>query len=120
MLRPGASFRHTWRNLGRLLGSYVATTIVAAVILAVALWAWVKFVPPASVLGAFFLSQITLFILLIPRFWQRGVVVAYYLKNMVEPIAVQPFTPVAVVSRAVNEPIPAPLIPPRPPEATGS
>lgn len=116
----GAGFRHTWRNLGRLLGSYVATTIVAAVILAVALWAWVKFVPPASVLGAFFLTQFTLFILLIPRFWQRGVVVAYYLKNMVEPIAVQPFTPVAIVGRAVDDPVPAPTIPPRPPEATGS
>jgi hypothetical protein len=116
----GTGFRHTWRNLGRLLGSYVATTIVAAIILAVGLWAWVKFVPPASVLGAFFLSQLTLLILLIPRFWQRGLVVAYYLKNMVEPIAVQPFTPVAVVTPAANQSVLVPAIPPRPPEATGS
>jgi hypothetical protein len=115
-----AGFRHTWRNLGRLLGSYVATTIVAAIILAVGLWAWVKFVPPASVLGAFILSQLTLLILLIPRFWQRGVVVSYYLKKMVEPIAVQSFTPVAVVAPAANEPVLAPAISPRPPEATGS
>src|SRR4029077_3848962 len=54
-----AAFRHTWRNLGRLLGSYVVTTIVAAIVLVVGLWAWVKFVPPASIVGAFFLSQLT-------------------------------------------------------------
>ena len=114
-----AAFRHTWRNLGRLLGSYVVTTIFAAIVLVVGLWAWVKFVPPASIVGAFLLSQLTLLILLIPRFWQRGVVVSYYLKNMVEPIAVQPFTPVAVVTPAATEPVLAPAIPPRP-EATGS
>ena len=115
-----AAFRHTWRNLGRLLGSYVITTIVAAIVLVAGLWAWMKFVPPASVAGAFFLSQLTLLLLLIPRFWQRGVVVNYYLNNMVEPIAVQPFTPVAIVAPVVNEPVLAPVIPVTPPEATGS
>jgi hypothetical protein len=115
-----AGFRHTWRNLGRLLGSYVVTTIVAAVILMGGLWAWLKFVPPASILGAFLVSQLTLLVLLIPRFWQRGIVVTYYLQNMVEPIAVQPFTPVAVVAPAANEPVLAAVIPVTPPEATGS
>ena len=42
-----------------------------------------KFVPPASVVGAFLVSQLMLLLLLIPRFWQRGVVVTYYLQNMV-------------------------------------
>jgi len=116
----GAGFRQAWRNLGRLLGSYVITTIVAAVVLVAGLWAWLKFVPSASVVGAFVLSQLTLLLLLIPRFWQRGIVVNYYLKNMVEPIAVQPFTPVAIVAPVVSEPVLAPVIPVTPPEATGS
>ncbi|MHB8215944.1 MAG: hypothetical protein ACYDDS_07675 [Candidatus Sulfotelmatobacter sp.] len=107
----GTGFRHTWRNLGRLLGSYVATTIAAAIVLVAGLFAWMKFVPPASVLGAFLVSQLTLLLLLIPRFWQRGVAVTYYLKNMVEPIGEQPFTPVAIVAPVVNGPVPAPVIP---------
>jgi hypothetical protein len=109
------AFRYTWRSLGRLLGSYVATTIVAAIVLVAGLWVWMKFVPAASVGGAFLVSQLTLLALLIPRFWQRGVVVTYYLQNMVEPIAVQTFTPVAVVT-PITEPAAAPLIPVASPE----
>ncbi len=113
----GAGFRHMWRNLGRLLGTYVVTTIVAAILLAAGLLAWMKFVPPACVVGAIFVSQLTLLLLLIPRFWQRGVAVSYYLENMVEPIAVQPFTP-APVAPPVAAPIP--LIPSTPPETQGA
>jgi hypothetical protein len=109
-----AGFRHTWRNLGRLLGSYVVTAIVAAIILVVGLLAWIKFVPPASVGGAIVVSQLILLLLLIPRFWQRGVAVTYYLQNMVEPIAVQSFTPVPVA------PAPAPVVPSTPPETQGA
>jgi hypothetical protein len=116
----GAGFRHTWRNLGRLLGSYVVTTIVAAIVLVAGLWVWMKFVPPANLLGAVFVSQLTLLLLLIPRFWQRGVAVTYYLQNMVAPIAVQPFTPAPVVAAVVNEPAPAPVVPGAPPEPQGS
>src|ERR1700686_3013599 len=36
----GAGFRHTWRNLGRLLGSYVVTTIAAAIVLVAGLFVW--------------------------------------------------------------------------------
>lgn len=94
----GLAFRHTWRNLGRLLGSYVVTAIVAAIVLVAGLWTWMKFVPSASVFGAVVVSQFTLLLLLIPRFWQRGAAVTYYLQNMVEPIAVQPSTPIAVAA----------------------
>src|SRR5271165_6669817 len=45
----GAGFRHTWRNLGRLLASYMATTVVAAIVLVAGIWVWVTLVPPASV-----------------------------------------------------------------------
>ena len=116
----GAGFRHTWRNLGRLLASYVVIAIVAAIVLVAGLWVWIKFVPPASVLGAIFVSQLTLLLLLIPRFWQRGVVVAYYQRHMVEPIAVQTFTPAPVVAPVGNEPAPMPVIPSAPPETQGS
>ena len=67
-------------------------------------------------LSAIIVSQLTLLLLLIPRFWQRGVAVTYYLQNMVAPIAVESFTPVPVALPVVNEPAPAPVIPSVPPE----
>jgi hypothetical protein len=117
----GAGFRHTWRGLGRLLANYVVTTIVAALVLVAGLWVWMKFVPPASVMGAFFVSQLTLLLLLIPRFWQRGVAVTYYLQNMVQPIvAVESFTSVTVVAPAASAPASAPVLPSVPPETQAS
>ncbi|MGB8582284.1 MAG: hypothetical protein WCD47_15800 [Candidatus Sulfotelmatobacter sp.] len=116
----GTGFRHMWRSLGRLVGSYVVTTIVAAVVLVAGLWAWMKLVPPASVIGAFFLSQFMLLLLLIPRFWQRGVAVTYYLQNMVEPVVIQPITPAPVGAPVVSEPSLTPVIPPTPPEPQGA
>jgi hypothetical protein len=115
-----AGFRHTWGNLGRLLGSYVITTIVAAIILVAGILLWIELVPPASVLGAVVVSQLTVLFLLIPRFWQRGIAVTYYLGNMVEAIAVEPIAPVPIAPTAVSEPIPTPGIPIPPPEPLGS
>jgi len=116
-----AAFRHTWRGLGKLLASYVAATIVAAIVLVAGIWVWMKFVPAASLLGAFFVSQLTLLFLPIPRFWQRGVAVSYYLQNMVQPIAVvETFTTVAVVAPVVAEPVVEPVIPNVPPETQAS
>src|SRR5580700_5847261 len=116
----GAGFRHMWRNLGRLLGSYVVTTIVAAILLGAGLWIWMRFVPPASMLGAFVVSQLMLLLLLIPRFWQRGVAVSYYLENMVEPVAVQPYAPAPVAVPVINDSAPAPLLPDTAPETQGA
>jgi hypothetical protein len=112
----GLGFRHTWRNLGSLLGSYVVTTIVALVTLIAGLCVWMKFVPPASVIGAVVVTQLTLLLLLVPRFWQRGVAVSYYLQNMVEPILIaEPITPAPAVVTVI-EPASAPVIsvPPEP------
>jgi hypothetical protein len=116
----GAAFRHTRRTLGKLLASYVLITVVAAIILLGGILVWMKFVPPASLLGAIFISQLMLLLLLIPRFWQRGVAVTYYLRNMVEPIAVQPFTPLPVVAPTVLAPTAAPVIPTALPEPSPS
>ncbi|MGA8438703.1 MAG: hypothetical protein WB762_09775 [Candidatus Sulfotelmatobacter sp.] len=113
-----SGFRHTCRNLGRLLGSYVVTTIAAAIILVAGLWVWMKFVPPANLVGAVVVSQLTLLFLLIPRFWQRGVVVSYYLHNMLEPIVMQPFTPVPVSPPAASTA--TLVIPSTPPETQGA
>lgn len=99
------AFRHTWRSWARLLTSYVVAAIVAAIVLLAGIWVWMKYVPPASLLGAIFVSQLTLLLLLIPRFWQRGVAVSYYLQNMVQPIAVvESVAAVAVVAPVVPEP----------------
>jgi hypothetical protein len=103
-----AGFRHTFRHLGRLLGSYVVATIAAAIVLLGGLWMWMKLVRPESVWGAFAISQLTLLVLLIPRFWQRGVAVSYWQQRMmlpvvpmrpIEPLPIEPQpVPIAVVS----------------------
>ena len=81
-----AGFRHTFRSLGRLLGSYLVATIGAAFVLSVGLFLWMKSVAPESVVGALVISQLTLFLLLIPRFWQRGVAVSYWQQHMMIPV----------------------------------
>ncbi len=99
----GAGFRHTFRSLGRLLGSYVVATIIAAIILLGGIWIWLKAVSPESLVGAFVVSQITLFLLLIPRFWQRGIAVSYWQQKMLIPVVAM-------------KPIEAPPAPPLSPE----
>lgn len=107
----GAGLGHTFRGLGRLLGSYLVATIVAAIILLGGIWMWMKIVPPESVAGAFVVGQFILLLLLIPRFWQRGVAVAYWQQRMlvpvvtVEPIRVQP-VPGAAVEPLTPSPAP--------------
>jgi hypothetical protein len=115
----GRALRHTWRNLGRLLASYIVTAVAAAAVLLAGIWVWVNFVPADHVLRAFVVSQLTLLLLLIPRFWQRGAVVTYYLQNMVEPVAVVEYTSVSVVAPVVSEPV-APVVPNTPPETQAS
>jgi hypothetical protein len=114
------SFRHMRRNLGPLFGSYLVTTFVAAIMLVVGIFIWIKLVPPASLLGAVLVSQLTLLLLLIPRFWQRGIAVSYYLRDMVEPIPVVPFTPAPVAEPVVSGPISPPVIVVPSPEPLGS
>jgi hypothetical protein len=108
-----AGFRHTFRGLGRLLTSYVIAAIVAAIILVCGLWMWMKLVAPESVLGAFLVAQFALILLLIPRFWQRGVAVSYWQQRMLVPVAVvEP-----VVPQPVPVPVATPIVPPIEPPA---
>ncbi len=87
------AFRNAWKNLGHLLGAYVLIAIIGIGILVGGIFCWIKFVPAASVFGAVVVSQFTLILLLIARFWQRSVAVTYYLQSMMEPIAEKPFMP---------------------------
>jgi hypothetical protein len=96
-----AAFRHTFRGLTRLLTSYVVVTIVVAIFLIGGLWIWMRFVSPENVLGAFVIAQITLFLLLIPRFWQRGIAVSYWQQRMLAPMAVLP--------QVEPSPVPSPI-----------
>lgn len=107
-----AALRHTFRSLARLLTSYVAVTIVAAILLVGGLWIWMKFVSPESVVGAFVIAQITLFLLLIPRFWQRAIAVSYWQQKMLAPLVVMPPLEAAT--------IPAPPVPVAPVPEPGS
>lgn len=114
-----AAFRHTFRNLGRLLAGYFTTTIVAAILLIGGLWIWMRFVPPASIASAFVVSQLTLLLLLIPRFWQRGVAVSYWQQQMLVPVvAAVPIEPAPLGVVAVPEP--APVVPSVPPQTAGN
>lgn len=112
-----SAFRHSFRGLGRLLSSYVVAAIVAAIILVGGLWVWMKLVPPESVIGAFVVSQITLFLLLIPRFWQRGVAVSYWQQRMLVPVvAVRPIEPQPVPMTVVSDGAPVLPDPPMAPQ----
>ena len=108
-----SAFRHTFRSLGRLLSSYVLSTLVAAIFLLGGLWIWMKFVAPESIIGAFAIVQITLFLALIPRFWQRGIAVSYWQQRMLIPVVAMQSAeaiPIAVPPAPVAsapEPVPA-------------
>ena len=113
----GAAFRHTFRGLVRLLTSYIVVTIVAAVFLVGGLAIWMKFVAPENIIGAFVIAQITLFLLLIPRFWQRGIAVSYWEQRMLPPIvpmpAIEP-SPIVATSAPVApivDSAPSPIVP---------
>jgi hypothetical protein len=82
-----AGFRKTRRNFGRLLGSYLVIAIVAVAVLMAGILLWYAIVPPSSVLGAFIIGQATLLLLLATRFWQRATAVAFYVREMTEPVA---------------------------------
>lgn len=117
----GTAFRHTFRSLGRLLASYVVATILAIIFLAAGILAWMKLVPPESLVGAFLISQLTLLLLLIPRFWQRGIAVSYWQQRMLIPVVqevpIAPLVPqpLPVVVAPDPEPL-APILPTPPVE----
>jgi sterol desaturase/sphingolipid hydroxylase (fatty acid hydroxylase superfamily) len=105
--------QHTLRSLLRLLASYVVATLLAAIILAGGILAWMKFVAPENWLGAFVVSQLTLLLLLIPRFWQRGVAVTFWQQSMMVPVVaaapvIPAFTPAAIPVPPATPPSPAP------------
>lgn len=106
-----SALKHTLRSLPRLLASYVLTAIFAAIILVAGLWIWLKFVSPESVAGAFLIGQIVLFLLLIPRFWQRGVAVSFWQQQMAPPpVVVAPPIPLDPVYPVITE-VPEPVAP---------
>jgi len=89
-------FRSTRFNLGRLLASYVVISLFALAVLVAGILLWLTIVPPASVLGAFIISQATLLLLLTARFWQRATAVAFYLRAAAEPVVeMRPFSAIA-------------------------
>ena len=92
-----SAFRKTFHGLGSLLGSYIVSTAVAAIFLVGGLWIWLRMVGPQNHIAAFVIAQITLFLLLIPRFWQRGIAVSYWQQRMLVPVvAVEPIAPTPV------------------------
>jgi len=101
-----AAFKHTFRDLARLLTPYVASTLVALFFLLGGISIWMNLVRPDSIIGAFVIAQITLFLLLIPRFWQRGIAVSYWQQRMLVPVVAAQ----AAETTPVAAP-PAPVVP---------
>lgn len=82
-----SGFRKMWHNLGRLLVSYVVIAIAALVVLVSGILLWHAIVPSSSIVGAFIVGETTLLLLLAARFWQRATAVAFYLRELTEPVA---------------------------------
>jgi hypothetical protein len=95
-----AGFRKTRRNLGRLLGSYVVIAVVALAVLVAGVLLWYAIVPPSSVVGAFIIGQATLLLLLAMRFWQRATAVAFYVRELIEPV-VEEVRPIPMLTAPV-------------------
>jgi hypothetical protein len=79
------ALRATRQHFFHLLGSYLVAAIAASVILLAGIFSWHVLVPPSSVRGAFWVSQATLLLLLVSRFWQRAIAVAFYLRISTQP-----------------------------------
>jgi hypothetical protein len=80
------AFRQLKRNFGRLIGSYVLIAFISLGVLVGGIVLWNTIVPPASVFGAFLISQLILLVLLAMRFWQRACAVALYIQQGLEPV----------------------------------
>jgi len=107
------ALRHIFRSGLRLLANYVVATVLAVIFLVGGIWCWIHFVSSESIVGAFLLVQLILLLLLIPRFWQRGIAVAYWQQRMLAPIVVAQ----SVIEQPVP-PSPAPEIAPVAPETS--
>lgn len=110
-----AAFRHTFHSLFRLLFSYLVSTLAAALILVVGLWCWLHFAPSDGWVTAAVIAQITLFLLLIPRFWQRGIAVSYWHQHMITMAPVVAPVPVPPVASEPVAPPSTPVLPDPPP-----
>jgi len=98
--------------------SYVVVTIVAAIILVLGLWSWVRFIPPNSITRAFLLMQLIVLLLLVPRFWQRAIAVSYWQQSMLIPVVdLHPIEPTAIPVTPMPETEPGPAAPPADPGA---
>ncbi len=77
------SLGFAWRTMrghrARLVWAYALITLLAAIVLVVGILLWNRIVPPASVAGAFIISQLILLFWLTARFWQRAAAVSFYL-----------------------------------------
>lgn len=113
-----AGLRHTFRSFSRLLGGYVLATVVAAIILVAGLFCWIHFVPSTSVTRASLLVQLIMLLLLVPRFWQRGIAVSYWQQHMLVPVVeLHPIEPIVLPSTPIpaSEPVEPGTVPPTEP-----
>lgn len=83
-----------------LWAAYLFIALLAGVFLMIGLWLWHSIVPPGGVLGAFIVGQLTMFVWLKMRFWQRACAVVHYEREREMPVAdayPSPVTPAGAV-----------------------
>jgi len=85
-----AGFHAAREGGAHLLGNYLAIALAAGAALVGGILLWHAIVPPASVLGAFLIGQLTLFLLLAMRFWQRATAAAFYVRHLSQAAISEP------------------------------
>jgi hypothetical protein len=114
----GPAWRLLSAGLLQLVVAFAVIDVIGIGLLVLAVLAW-RLMPPSSVLAAFLLGLIGLFLLLSARFWQRGLEVQWFAANqslVVPPVVplVAPTVPVYVEEKVVvvtEGPTPAPIDP---------
>jgi len=103
----GNGFRYTRRFLGKLLGAYLAVSLIALIVLLAGVWLWHVLVSPASVFGALLISQLMMVLWLCMRLWQHAIASVFYLREML--VAPGYSRPITSEGGAVAVSAPAPV-----------
>lgn len=102
-----SGFRYTKHFLGKLLGAYLAISLLALFVLVGGIWLWHVLLPPASTLGALLIGQIMMVLWLCMRLWQHAVASAFYLREML--VAPGYSRPVTLEPGTIPGSVPAPI-----------
>jgi hypothetical protein len=101
------AFRLTWRNFGALFWIYFRLSFVTWIGTVVALWIWIKFVPPEGLVRSFLITQIIVFLWILTRVWQRASETLWYQAHAPLPEMIpEAYTPTPGMTASITPPGP--------------